>query len=237
MYFLLMNIPFSSLKLSLRNRILNKLDKRFYILLNLHIGAICLFYIFFISLTYGYIFYSAREWYYGISILAILIMFVIIINIIFLSAENKYFINFSIILIVFVSYFMFQSILKSQELDLGQSPHQKEMLVASEWMKTNLPPNAVVGSWNAGIFGYFSNRQVINLDGLINNDILPHLKKRTLYRYIEKRKINYIVDYSVMIYWQEKYLGKHISEIPLVQDTVFVGSWFLSDLSVWRITN
>jgi hypothetical protein len=40
---------------------------------------------------------------------------------------------------------------------------------AGEWVAANLPDQAVVGSFDAGVFGYFAERPVVNLDGLVNS--------------------------------------------------------------------
>lgn len=40
---------------------------------------------------------------------------------------------------------------------------------AAEWMAENLPADAVVASWDAGVIGYFAERPVVNLDGLVNS--------------------------------------------------------------------
>jgi len=40
---------------------------------------------------------------------------------------------------------------------------------AAAWMRDNLPREAVVASFNAGALGYFSERTVINIDGLVND--------------------------------------------------------------------
>lgn len=40
---------------------------------------------------------------------------------------------------------------------------------AARWLAGNLPPGDKVGSWNAGMLGYFSHRTVVNLDGLVND--------------------------------------------------------------------
>ena len=40
---------------------------------------------------------------------------------------------------------------------------------AGEWIDANLPPEAVVGSFDAGALGYFAGRPVVNLDGLVNS--------------------------------------------------------------------
>ena len=36
-------------------------------------------------------------------------------------------------------------------------------------MNPMLPEDSVVGSWDAGVIGYFSRYQVVNLDGLANS--------------------------------------------------------------------
>ena len=40
---------------------------------------------------------------------------------------------------------------------------------AGEWIAEHLPADAVLASWDAGVVGYFSERRVINLDGVVNS--------------------------------------------------------------------
>jgi hypothetical protein len=40
---------------------------------------------------------------------------------------------------------------------------------AAEWAAENLPEGSVVGSFDAGVFGYFAGHPVVNLDGLVNS--------------------------------------------------------------------
>ena len=40
---------------------------------------------------------------------------------------------------------------------------------AAEWIAANLPEDAVVASFDAGVIGYFAERPVVNLDGLVNS--------------------------------------------------------------------
>ena len=37
------------------------------------------------------------------------------------------------------------------------------------WANENLPPDSVIGSFDAGVLGYFSDLPVVNLDGLVNS--------------------------------------------------------------------
>lgn len=77
-------------------------------------------------------------------------------------------------------------------------PHQASMMKAGIYLKkSNI--NATFGSWNAGIFSYFSGRPLVNLDGLINDEVFPFIKSNSLLDYIKKRNINYLVDYEAML--------------------------------------
>jgi hypothetical protein len=40
---------------------------------------------------------------------------------------------------------------------------------SSNWLDQNLPDGAVVGINSAGVFGYFANARIVNLDGLVNS--------------------------------------------------------------------
>jgi hypothetical protein len=55
-----------------------------------------------------------------------------------------------------------------------------------------------IGSWNAGIVGYYEGQHIINLDGLMNDEIYPYIKTNQLECYFVKKQINYIVDFPAM---------------------------------------
>jgi hypothetical protein len=77
-------------------------------------------------------------------------------------------------------------------------PHQKIMLQAGQHLKNN-PLDAKVGAWNAGIIGYFEGGHVVNLDGLVNNDIYIYIINSDLSAYLTSREIHYIIDFENMI--------------------------------------
>jgi hypothetical protein len=81
--------------------------------------------------------------------------------------------------------------------------NQKGLKDAGEFLAAR-PELAPVGAWNAGSIGYFAGRPVTNLDGLVNDDILPYARSGTLADYVRKRQLAYIVDYGAM-------LGKDLS--------------------------
>jgi hypothetical protein len=81
-------------------------------------------------------------------------------------------------------------------------PRQAHALDLAEWLKIKTPPSAVVGTMNSGIVGYFSERQVVNLDGVVNHRLGEFRKTRTswtiddLVDYLKLEKIEYIADFD-----------------------------------------
>jgi 4-amino-4-deoxy-L-arabinose transferase-like glycosyltransferase len=62
------------------------------------------------------------------------------------------------------------------------------------WAEANTEEDAVVGSFNAGMIGYFLPRKVVNLDGLVNNEVLAELEHGDLGDYLTRTGIDYVVD-------------------------------------------
>ncbi|MBN1581058.1 MAG: hypothetical protein JXA89_10175 [Anaerolineae bacterium] len=66
----------------------------------------------------------------------------------------------------------------------------------ARWLSHNTAADARVGVWNAGTVGYFSERAVVNLDGLVNSPAyFQHIKDRTVVRFLEEEGVGYVADY------------------------------------------
>lgn len=76
--------------------------------------------------------------------------------------------------------------------------HQAGMMYAGLSLKEMKIKNKI-GAWNSGIISYFSELPVINLDGLVNDDILPYVQQNNLLAYIQKHHIAYVADYDFML--------------------------------------
>lgn len=77
-------------------------------------------------------------------------------------------------------------------------PHQQFMLEAGRYLAQN-PTDGFVGSWNSGIPGYYQGGTgVVNIDGLVNNDIYPYVRADNLPAYLREKNIRYILDYENM---------------------------------------
>lgn len=72
-----------------------------------------------------------------------------------------------------------------------------KVVEVGRWVDEHLPPGARIASWNAGAVAYFSRRQVVNLDGLVNDAryFREYLTKGRLVDYLDDEGVEYLVDY------------------------------------------
>jgi hypothetical protein len=75
------------------------------------------------------------------------------------------------------------------------SPHRVQQLEAARWLEQHTAPEARVGSFNAGILGYFSGRRVVNLDGAVNADAYHARRRGRLMDYVLAKQLEYLVDW------------------------------------------
>jgi GAF domain-containing protein len=84
---------------------------------------------------------------------------------------------------------------------------QLDILTAARWSRDNTPPGAVIGSFNAGIVGYISGRQTVNLDGVVDGDALDAIRGRRLLAYADRRCVTHLADFPFYLFWYQRYWG------------------------------
>ncbi|HVR11163.1 MAG TPA: hypothetical protein VMW75_24180 [Thermoanaerobaculia bacterium] len=57
-------------------------------------------------------------------------------------------------------------------------PHMRAYRQAAEWLRANAPPAASVSYYEVGALGYFSDRTVIDLVGIVTPELLPYVRRR-----------------------------------------------------------
>ena len=69
-----------------------------------------------------------------------------------------------------------------------------------DWANQHLPPGQPVAAWNAGQVGYFMNRPVVGLDGLVNDrSFLQGLRRgEPITDYLRQEGIRYVIDYDYL---------------------------------------
>jgi hypothetical protein len=84
-------------------------------------------------------------------------------------------------------------------LDVQSLSYENQRMRLADWINLNLPQDAKVGAWNAGALAYFADRQVVNLDGLVNDrSFLRDLREgRPIQEYLKQNEIEYLADVDV----------------------------------------
>jgi len=77
-----------------------------------------------------------------------------------------------------------------------KSSHLDPRVAAAQWINHNTPLNSLIAAANAGIVGYYAERSVINLDGVVNENAFKARINDQLHRYIYESNIEYLADHK-----------------------------------------
>lgn len=105
----------------------------------------------------------------------------------------------------------------------------------SQAVLTQLDPVAeplIRGAFNSGYFGYLGNGRVINLDGVVNNDILHYLRIGDVRRYIDSIGIDEIKDYRGTLGGYRNLFAPDLTKGFSLIDTTDAGNGEI--LETWR---
>jgi hypothetical protein len=83
-------------------------------------------------------------------------------------------------------------------------PAQQNGLPVAAWLAANTLPEERIGAWNSGVIGYLAGRTVINLDGVVNNELMAFVRQAdaapydlcSLWPYVRAQELDYITDYE-----------------------------------------
>jgi hypothetical protein len=127
----------------------------------------------------------------------------------------------------------------------GQYSEQREKLQAALYLKSNTDPAARVASFNSGVIAYFSDRTVINLDGVVNPDAYHALREHRLLDYLRTVDVAYVADRDrawrdVPAYirpddWSESLWGEDPNR-AFVRIATFGPDTFFGQMRIWRLT-
>ena len=96
---------------------------------------------------------------------------------------------------------------------------------AALWVRDNTPPGTVIASWDAGVIGYFSDRPVVNLDGVVNSfewkDALHDAPDATR-AFLDARDVRLVVNHAALVNGEDPTIHHDVDELwgpntPLTQ--------------------
>ena len=112
-------------------------------------------------------------------------------------------------------------------------PWQRDVYVSQPKFEAMIPPQARIGCFNAGIPAYFSDRTVVNLDGLVNNSVYPYWKSHTFDRYLPDQHIDYVIDETDAIARGQDFSSAHLPLVPLASAPL--RGWMHPTRWLWRV--
>ncbi|MFH1473786.1 MAG: glycosyltransferase family 39 protein [Candidatus Aenigmatarchaeota archaeon] len=84
-----------------------------------------------------------------------------------------------------------------RQWDKGYYNWQSEMYEDALWIKGNTTPSTIVGSFNSGIYIYFSERKVVNIDGVVNFKAIEALENKNVVSYMKSENVTIWVENSL----------------------------------------
>jgi hypothetical protein len=73
---------------------------------------------------------------------------------------------------------------------------ETEMVQTAKWLNTNTPPGSRLAVHDIGAVGYFSSREVIDLAGLVNPEVIPFIRdEERLREYLAGMSVQYLVTF------------------------------------------
>jgi hypothetical protein len=96
---------------------------------------------------------------------------------------------------------------------------------AALWVRQNTPAGTAIASWDAGVIGYFSDRPVVNLDGVVNSfewkDARDHAPDATR-RFLDDRHVQLVVNHGELVDGEDPDIHRNVDGLwgagtPLTQ--------------------
>jgi hypothetical protein len=70
------------------------------------------------------------------------------------------------------------------------------MVATAKWVAENTPPDALVAAHDIGALGYFGDRPLLDLAGLISPDVIPFIRDEARLRaYLDSQAADYLVTF------------------------------------------
>jgi hypothetical protein len=73
---------------------------------------------------------------------------------------------------------------------------ESEMVTTALWVRENTSNDALIGAHDIGALGYFGDRDIIDLAGLISPDVIPFIRDEILLaEYLDTKNVDYLMTF------------------------------------------
>ena len=112
-------------------------------------------------------------------------------------------------------------------------PWQRDVLASQRAFDAQVPGNARIGCFNAGIPAYFGTHTVVNLDGLVNHDLVEVYRRGDIWAWLSNERIEFIADESLALGRAQK-LTNNRFHLTVVTTSPLHG-WVTPTRFLWRV--
>ncbi len=71
---------------------------------------------------------------------------------------------------------------------------ESEMVATARWVRSNLPPQAVLAAHDIGALGYFDDHRLIDMAGLVSPEVIPFIRDEPrLAAFLDRQHANYLI--------------------------------------------
>lgn len=111
---------------------------------------------------------------------------------------------------------------------------ENEMVNIAHWLNENTPPDALIASHDIGAIGYFTQRPLLDLAGLITPDVVPLLlNEPALTQYIQQNQATYLITAPG---WPYTELTATLNATPLyTTNYIWTQTQDLNNMTVYQI--
>jgi hypothetical protein len=96
-----------------------------------------------------------------------------------------------------------------------QESERRVNVAIGEWLRDNTDPAAVVAVPDIGAIGYVSQREILDLNGLITPELIPYKRNKQTNRYLEEHPPQFIISIGHDPKWLETH-GPDLRLVPVM---------------------
>lgn len=73
---------------------------------------------------------------------------------------------------------------------------ESEMVTTAHWVEKNTPENSIIAVHDIGAIGYFANRELVDLAGLVSPEIIPFIRdENQISIFLDQQKVDYLITF------------------------------------------
>lgn len=78
---------------------------------------------------------------------------------------------------------------------------ESEMVTSAQWAAENIPEDELLAAHDIGALGYFADREIVDLAGLVSPEVIPFIREEAqLAAYLDRRDVSYLITFPL---WYE----------------------------------